>query len=162
MLHLCSSWFYYYSFNIKMIIFNRVKKNVYLTQTNIACSSGYCLIYRNITGCYCIELHEVWFSMTIGSLRWSPRGLRTCGIRLRWDLARNTVCSSTQLWLSSTWVPFQVNAPWSRYSVSKHLAAELITVLMSSQDVEVTESCRVICRPALEHNHPKHRRTNIY
>lgn len=33
--------------------------------------------------------------------------------------------------------------------------AELITVLMSSQDVEVTESGRVICRPALQNNNPK-------
>lgn len=30
-----------------------------------------------------------------------------------------------------------------------------VAVFMASQDVEVTVSCRVVCRPALQHHHPK-------
>lgn len=44
----------------------------------------------------------------------------------------------------------------SRYCGPERLKeAELITVLMSCQDVEVTESGRVICRPALQNNNPR-------
>lgn len=86
----------------------------------------------------CLKRREVWLSLAVAAY----------GIRL------NTVCSSAQLWLSSVGpVPKRMhhgncNGP------ERLKEAELITVLMSSQDVEVTESGRVICRPALQNNNP--------
>lgn len=34
-----------------------------------------------------------------------------------------------------------------------------VAVFMASQDVEVTVSCRVVCRPALQHHHPTTNKT---
>lgn len=67
------------------------------------------LLYTTAWG---LILNDHWFA-EVKSEGSHVKDRQCVWIRLRWDLALNTVCSSAQLWLSSTWVPFQVNAPFT-------------------------------------------------